>query len=104
MSLKGKIPSELKIQAVEDYLAIRKGSTQIREELGIRLSAFQAWLPNIRWRVPAGLSEKAFYKLSILTEAGGSRRLPGRRRLAGCHVPQIRDFFPCGFTAMDYVI
>ena len=44
MSLKGKIPSELKIQAVEDYLAIRKGSTQIREELGIRLSTFQAWL------------------------------------------------------------
>ena len=41
MSLKGKIPPELKIQAVEDYLSIRKGSTQIREELGIRLNTFQ---------------------------------------------------------------
>ena len=29
MSIKGKIPPELKIQAVEDYLAIRKGSTEI---------------------------------------------------------------------------
>ena len=36
MSLKGKIPPELKIQAVEDYLAIRKGSTEIIKELGIR--------------------------------------------------------------------
>ena len=27
MSLKGKIPPELKIQAVEDYQAIRKGSS-----------------------------------------------------------------------------
>lgn len=44
MSLKSKIPPEQKIQAVEDYLANRKGSTQIREELGIRLSTFQAWL------------------------------------------------------------
>ena len=44
MSLKGKIGAEEKIQAVEDYLEMRKGSTQIREELGIRLSTFQAWL------------------------------------------------------------
>ena len=29
MSIKGKLPPELKIQAVEDYLAIRKGSTEI---------------------------------------------------------------------------
>ena len=44
MSLKGKIGPEEKIQAVEDYLEMRKGSTQIREELGIRLGTFQAWL------------------------------------------------------------
>lgn len=44
MSLKGKVPPELKIQAVEDYIAVRKGSTQIKEELGIRLSTFQSWL------------------------------------------------------------
>lgn len=44
MGLKGKVPPELKVQAVEDYLAIRKGPTQIKEELGIRLSTFQSWL------------------------------------------------------------
>lgn len=58
MSLKGKIPPELKIQAVEDYLAIRKGSTQIREELGIRLSTFQAWLRKYQTDGPAGLHPK----------------------------------------------
>ena len=58
MSLKGKIPPELKIQAVEDYLAIRKGSTQIREELGIRLSTFQAWLRKYQTEGPAGLLPK----------------------------------------------
>ena len=42
MSIKGKIPPELKIQAVEDYLAIRKGSTEIIKELGIRRSTFQS--------------------------------------------------------------
>ncbi len=43
MSIKGKIPPELKIQAVEDYLAIRKGSTEIIKELGksIGLPSFQ---------------------------------------------------------------
>lgn len=44
MSLKGKVPPELKVQAVEDYLAIRKGSTQIKDELEVRLSTFQPWL------------------------------------------------------------
>lgn len=58
MSLKGKIPPEVKIQAVEDYLAIRKGSTQIREELGIRLSTFQAWLRKYQTEGPAGLHPK----------------------------------------------
>ena len=58
MSLKSKIPPELKIQAVEDYLAIRKGSTQIREELGIRLSTFQAWLRKYQTEGPAGLHPK----------------------------------------------
>ena len=58
MSLKGKIPPELKIQAVEDYLAIRKGSTQIREELGIRLSTFQAWLRKYQMEGRSGLYPK----------------------------------------------
>lgn len=40
---------------MEDYLAIRKGSTQIREELGIRLSTFQAWLRKYQTEGPAGL-------------------------------------------------
>ena len=31
MNLKGKIGPEEKIQAVEDYLEMRKGSTQIRD-------------------------------------------------------------------------
>lgn len=44
MSLKGKIPPELKIQAVEDYQATRKGSTEIIKELGIRRSTFQSWV------------------------------------------------------------
>ena len=44
MSLKGKVPPELKMQAVEDYIAIRKGFTQIKEEPGIQLSTFQSWL------------------------------------------------------------
>ena len=35
MNGKIEIPAEIKIQAVEDYLAIRKGSTQILDELGI---------------------------------------------------------------------
>ena len=58
MSLKCKVPPELKIQAVEDYLAIRKGSTQIRKELGIRLSTFQAWLRKYQTEGPAGLYPK----------------------------------------------
>ena len=40
MSLKGKIAPKEKIQAVEDYLEMRKGSTQMRRELGIRLILF----------------------------------------------------------------
>lgn len=58
MSLKGKIPPEVKIQAVEDYLAIRKGSTQIREELGIRLSTFQAWVRKYQMEGHSGLYPK----------------------------------------------
>ena len=50
MSLKGKIGPEEKIQAVEDYLEMRKGSTQIREELGIRLSTFRRGCESIRRR------------------------------------------------------
>lgn len=61
MSLKSKIPPELKIQAVEDYLAIRKGSTQIREELGIRLSTFQAWLRKYQTEGSAGLYPKKHF-------------------------------------------
>lgn len=72
MSLKGKVPPELKIQAVEDYLAIRKGSTQIREELGMRLSTFQAWLRKYQTEGPAGLHpKKSFtnYPSSLKLEA-----------------------------------
>ena len=58
MSLKGKIGPEEKIQAVEDYLEMRKGSTQIREELGIRLSTFQAWLRKYQTEGAAGLHPK----------------------------------------------
>lgn len=58
MSLKGKVPPELKVQAVEDYLAIRKGSTQIKEELGIRLSTFQSWLRKYQMEGSAGLYPK----------------------------------------------
>ena len=58
MSLKGKIPPELKVQAVEDCLAIRKGSKQIREELGIRLSTFQTWLRKYQTEGHAGLHPK----------------------------------------------
>ena len=45
---------------MEGYLAIRTGSTQIREELGIRLSTFQAWLRKYRTEGPAGLLKKGF--------------------------------------------
>ena len=58
MSLKGKIGPEEKIQAVEDYLEMRKGSTQVREELGIRLSSFQAWLRKYQTEGAAGLHPK----------------------------------------------
>lgn len=58
MSLKGKVPPELKVQAVEDYLAIRKGSTQIKDELGIRLSTFQSWLRKYQMEGPEGLYPK----------------------------------------------
>ena len=58
MSKKSKVPPEQKIQAVEDYLAIRKGSTQIRKELGIRLSTFQAWLRKYQTEGPVGLHPK----------------------------------------------
>ena len=61
MSLKGKIPPEVKIQAVEDYLAIRKGSTQIRKELGIRLSTFQAWLRKYQMEGRSGLYPKKHF-------------------------------------------
>ena len=42
-------------QAVENYLKAQKGSTQIREELGIRLSSFQAWLQKYQAERAAGL-------------------------------------------------
>ena len=58
MSLKGKIPPEVKIQAVEDYLAIRNGSTQIREVLGLRLRTFQAWLRKYQMEGRSGLYPK----------------------------------------------
>ena len=58
MSLKGKVPPELKIQAVEDYLAVRKGSTQIKEELGIRLSTLQSWLRKYQTEGCQGLCPK----------------------------------------------
>ena len=58
MSLKGKVPPELKIQAVEDYIAVRKGSTQIKEELGIRLSTFQSWLRKYQMEGLEGLYPK----------------------------------------------
>lgn len=72
MSLKGKVPPELKIQAVEDYLAVRKGATQIREELEIRLSTFQAWLRKYQTQGPQGLyPRKGFtsYPASVKLEA-----------------------------------
>jgi len=50
-----EIPAEIKIQAVEDYLAIRKGSTQILDELGIWRSTFQAWLRKYEIEGPEGL-------------------------------------------------
>lgn len=55
MSLKGKIPPELKIQAVEDYQAIRKGSTEIIKELGIRRSTFQSWVRKYQMEGRSGL-------------------------------------------------
>lgn len=72
MSIKGKVPPELKIQAVEDYLAARKGSTQIREELGIRLSTFQSWLRKYQTEGLQGLySKKGFtsYSTELKQEA-----------------------------------
>ena len=58
MSLKGKIPPEVKIQAVEDYLAIRKGSTEIIKELGIRRSTFQSWVRKYQMEGRSGLYPK----------------------------------------------
>ena len=105
MSIKGKIPPELKIQAVEDYQAIRKGSTETIKELGIRRSTFQSWVRKYQTEGRSGsASEKGFYQLPIVPQAGGRGGLFKRRRLAGCHVPQIRDILPCGFTTMDYVV
>ena len=105
MSLKGKIPPELKIQAVEDYLAIRKGSTQIRKELGIRLSTFQAWLRKYQTEGPAGLHlKKGFtsYPSSLKLAAVEDYLNGGGSLDAMCR--KYRDFLPCGFTAMDYVV
>ena len=58
MSLKGKIPPELKIQAVEDYQAIRKGSSEIIKELGIRRSTFQSWVRKYQMEGRSGLYPK----------------------------------------------
>ena len=61
MSIKGKIPPELKIQAVEDYLAIRKGSTEIIKELGIRRSTFQSWVRKYQMEGRSGLYPKKHF-------------------------------------------
>ena len=58
MSLKGKIPPELKIQAVEDYQAIRKCSTEIIKELRIRRSTFQSWVRKYQMEGRSGLYPK----------------------------------------------
>ena len=52
---KKEIPTEVKIQAVEDYLAVRKGSTQITAELKVRMSTFQSWLRKYEMSGAAGL-------------------------------------------------
>lgn len=72
MGMVGKVPTEVKVQAVEDYLALRKGSTQIREELGIRLSTFQAWVRKYETDGPEGLLPRkkfAYYPPSLKKEA-----------------------------------
>lgn len=72
MSLEGRISAEIKVQAVEDYLAARKGSTQIREELGIRLSTFQAWLRKYETQGAEGLLPRrkfSYYPASLKEEA-----------------------------------
>ena len=54
MSLKGKIPPELKIQAVEDYQATRKGSTEIIKAIEISRHAERGrkliWLRKKNYR------------------------------------------------------
>jgi len=72
MGLNSNIPPEVKVCAVEDYLAVRKGSTQIREELGIRLSTFQAWLRKYEMNGPDGLyprKRNTSYPSSLKLEA-----------------------------------
>ena len=63
MSLKGKIPPELKIQAVEDYQAIRKGSSEIIKELGIAEAPFNPGCGNIRWGAAAGCIRKSMLQV-----------------------------------------
>lgn len=105
MSLKGKIPPELKIQAVEDYQATRKGSTEIIKELGIRRSTFQSWVRKYQMEGRSGLyPKKKFTSYSSSLKLAAVEDYFKRRRVAGRRVPQIRDFLPCGFTAMDYVV
>jgi len=55
MGGKMEIATEVKIQAVEDYLTVRKGSTQITAELEERMSTFQSWLWKYGMGGDAGL-------------------------------------------------
>ena len=82
MSIKGKIPPELKIQAVEDYLAIRKGSTQIREELGIRLSTFQSWVRKYQTEGRSGLYPKK-HVTNLLTSVNSLNKKISKKLLPG---------------------
>ena len=61
MSLKGEIPPELKIQAVEDYQAIRKGSTEIIKEFAE--APFNPGCGKIRWRAAAGCIRKSMLQV-----------------------------------------
>ena len=98
MSLKGKIPPEVKIQAVEDYLAIRKGSTQIREELGIRLSTFQAWLRKYQMEGRSGLYPKK-HVIGITARGTGSSRTA--RAGIACVIARRRREYDGHITARD---
>ena len=72
MSRKSKVSTEIKVQAVEDYLRGIKSLSEISNELNIYKSAISAWVRKYKTFGKEGLLNKGYnisYSAQLKTQA-----------------------------------